>query len=269
MNTYDYIVIGAGSAGCLLAKRLSADSSRRVLLLEAGGKDRHPYIHIPATFYKLFRQKEDWAFETVPQPGMNDRRMFQPRGKVLGGSSSINAMIYIRGHRRDYDHWSELGNRGWSYEEVLPYFRKTEDNLTYEDEFHGRGGELGVCQHRWRHPISEAMLKAAVQAGHALNEDFNGARQEGFGFYQVTQRGGRRCSAAAAFLEPVKGRPNLDIQTGARVLEVLIKAGSAEGVRYERGGQSRQAMAAGEIILCAGAFQSPQLLMLSGVMEKN
>lgn len=264
MDEFDYIIIGAGSAGCLLANRLSADSRRRVLLLEAGGRDRHPHIQVPAAFYKLFKTPRDWNYETVPQEHMNGRAMYQPRGKVLGGSSSINAMIYIRGHRADYDHWSDLGNKGWSYEEVLPYFKKFEGNLRLRDDYHGIDGELTVSDHIDRHPISEALLLAAQQAGYPLNKDFNGSRQEGFGFYQLNIRDGKRCSAARAFLEPVKSRSNLKIITKALVHRIRLEDGRASGVVYEWGGR-RAATASREVILCAGAFGSPHLLMLSGI----
>ena len=265
MQNVDYIIVGAGSAGCLLANRLSANSSNKVLLLEAGGKDKHPNIHIPAAFSKLFRQKEDWNFDTVPQQFMNGRSMFQPRGKVLGGSSSINAMIYIRGHQYDYDSWAALGNKGWSYEEVLPYFKKFEENLHFQDAYHGTDGELTVCDHRWRHPLSSTFLEAAQEAGYPLTSDFNGAQQEGFTYYQVTQRDGKRCSAAVAFLNPVKHRSNLHIECNALVHRVLIEENKATGIVFEQAGKKQTIHANKEVILCAGAFGSPHLLLLSGI----
>jgi choline dehydrogenase len=266
---YDYIIVGAGSAGCLLANRLSADPNCKVLLLEAGGEDRNPNIHIPAAFSKLFRQAEDWNYDSVPQPQMHNRLLYQPRGKVLGGSSSINAMIYIRGHRADYDGWAKMGNEGWSYEEVLPLFRRFEQNLEFQDDYHGTEGELTVSPGRSRHPMSQALLQAAKQAGYPLNPDFNGEQQEGFGFYQLTQRNGRRCSAADAFLKPVLHRPNLELQTAATVHHIVLESRKAVGVAYERGGVVTKAKAAQEVILCAGSFNSPQLLMLSGIGEEQ
>ena len=265
MEQFDYIIIGAGSAGCLLANRLSAKEQQRVLLLEAGGSGRDLRIQVPAAFQRLFKTAYDWDFETVPQDHMDDRNMYQPRGKVLGGSSSINAMIYIRGHRTDYDHWASLGNEGWSYDEVLPYFKKFEYNLRLRDEYHGIEGELTVSDHIERHPISEAFLLAAQQAGYPRNKDFNGSRQEGFGFYQLNIKDGKRCSAAGAFLEPVKNRSNLKIVTNALVHHVQLKERRARGVVYKRGGRQHEAQANREVILCAGTFGSPQLLMLSGI----
>ncbi len=262
---YDYIIVGAGSAGCLLANRLSADPRCRVLLLEAGGADRDANIQIPAAFSKLFRSPLDWGYDTVPQPGMNNRCLYQPRGKVLGGSSSINAMIYIRGHRADYDGWAALGNTGWDYASVLPYFRKHERNLEFKDEYHGTAGELTVSPSRHRHPISRDLLKAAQQAGYPLNPDFNGTGQEGFGFYQLTQENGHRCSAAAAFLHPIRQRGNLEVKTEAPVHRILLEDGRAVGVEYEQGGSVRRARLYRELILCAGSFNSPHLLMLSGI----
>lgn len=263
--TFDYIIIGAGSAGCLLANRLSADARQKVLLLEAGGKDSHPNIHIPAAFNKLFRSAVDWNYDTVPQPHMAHRPMFHPRGKVLGGCSSINAMIYIRGHRADFDGWAALGNRGWSYEDVLPYFKSYEHNLRIEDTFHGNDGEFTICDPRSPHILTNTLLQAAQQAGYPLNEDFNGATQDGFGFYQLSQRNGARESAATAFLNPIRQRSNLKIVTKALVQRILIENGAAVGVVYKLGDQVITAKTNREVILSAGAFNSPQLLMLSGI----
>lgn len=266
---YEYIIVGAGSAGCLLANRLSADPNNRVLLLEAGGQDKNANIQIPAAFSKLFRGAEDWNYDSVPQPGMNNRPLYQPRGRVLGGSSSINAMIYIRGHRADYDGWAAMGNRGWSYEEVLPYFRRFEQNLSFTDDaFHGSEGELTVSPSRHRHALSHAFLEAAQQAGYPLNPDFNGEQQEGFGFYQLTQRKGKRCSAADAFLHPVRHRPNLEVHTSALAHRLLVRQGQVFGLAYEREGEYFEAEAQREVILCAGSFNSPQLLMLSGIGDE-
>jgi len=265
MATVDYIIIGAGSAGCLLANRLSANKKHQVILLEAGGRDKNPNIHIPAAFSKLFKAKEDWNYSTVPQKYMNGRQMFQPRGKVLGGSSSTNAMIYIRGHRYDYDQWAELGNKGWSYEEVLPYFKSFEHNTRLKDEFHGQKGELNVTDQPWRHPFGKRLLDAAKAAGYDWNEDFNGAEQEGFGYYQVTQKEGRRHSGAAAFLSPVLHRSNLNVEINALVHKIIVENGEAKAVLFEQNGTVRTIHAQKEVILCAGAFGSPHLLMLSGI----
>jgi choline dehydrogenase len=265
---FDYIIVGAGSAGCLLANRLSANPNHRVLLLEAGSEDKDKAIHIPVAFSKLFRSQYDWGDDSVPQAAMNNRRLYQPRGKVLGGSSSINAMIYIRGHRADYDHWAALGNEGWSYKDVLPYFRRFEQNLEFDDDYHGTQGELTVSRGRHNHLLSKQLLRAAEQAGYPLNEDFNSAQQEGFGWYQVTQRGGKRCSASRAFLEPVRHRSNLEVHTQAFAHRILMEGKKAVGVLYKRGRELVKAKARREVILCAGSFNSPHLLMLSGIGDR-
>ncbi|MHB8423792.1 MAG: GMC family oxidoreductase [Gammaproteobacteria bacterium] len=263
---YDYIIVGAGSAGCVLANRLSADPAIKVCLLEAGKPDRSTFIHVPAGIAVILPTRHvNWAFLTEPQPGLNNRRGYQPRGKTLGGSSSINAMIYMRGHRSDYDHWAALGNDGWSYSEVLPYFKRSENQERGEDEFHGVGGPLNVADLRSPNLIDEAFLKAAEQAGHSRNPDFNGARQEGVGLYQVTQKNGERWSAAKAFLTPELGRPNLTVITEARATRILLERKRAVGVVYRERGGSAEIKAGKELILSAGALQSPQLLMLSGV----
>ena len=263
--TFDYIVIGAGSAGCVLANRLSADPARRVLLLEAGPRTRRMEVRTPAAFSKLFKTDLDWNFSTVPQSRLDGRRLYQPRGKVVGGCSAINAMIYIRGNPLDYDHWAELGNEGWSWQEVLPYFLRSEDNAELDGPLHHRGGELSVCHLRHIHPIARRMLEAARAAGYPFNTDFNSPQQEGFGFYQVTQRRGRRCSAADAFLEPALPRPNLQLRTGVHVQRILFEGRRATGVEFVQGGQVQRLEVRGEVVLSAGAFGSPQLLLLSGI----
>jgi choline dehydrogenase-like flavoprotein len=263
---YDYLIVGAGSAGCVLASRLSEDPAVRVGLIEAGPPDTSVLIHCPAGLALLAQAgTANWGFETVPQPGLMGRRGYQPRGKVLGGSSSVNAMIYARGHRADYDGWAAEGNPGWSFDEVLPYFKRAEHNERGADAFHGTGGPLNVADlrspGRWR----ERFVQAGVQAGYPHNPDFNGAEQEGFGPYQVTHRKGERFSAAKAYLTPHLGRPNLEVLTGAQVLRVRFEGRRAAGVVVRMGGAERVLTARREVLLSAGALQSPQLLMLSGV----
>ncbi len=263
---YDYIIVGAGSAGCVLANRLSADPSKRVLLLEAGGRDWHPFIHMPAGIAKLVNYEFiNWGYETEPEPRLGNRRLYWPRGKVLGGSSSINAMCYARGHRKDYDSWAAEGNDGWSFDEVLPYFKRAEDQERGESEFHGEGGPLSVQDLRHHNVLSDLFLDAAAEAGFPRYDDFNGSSQRGFGFYQVTQRDGQRCSTAAGYLNPVKKRDNLTIITHAYTQRVLIENGRAVGVEFAHHGKTRREYAEGEVLLSAGAINSPQLLMLSGV----
>jgi choline dehydrogenase-like flavoprotein len=263
---YDYIIVGAGSAGCVLANRLSADPNVKVCLLEAGKADTSLFIHMPAgTAAMLPTRLNNWAFETEPQSGLNGRRGYQPRGKALGGSSSINAMIYTRGHRWDYDHWASLGNPGWSYDEVLPYFKRSEHNERGGDDYRGVGGPLNVADLRSPNPVDEAFLRASEQAGFKRLEDFNGAEQEGVGYYQVTQKNGERCSAAKAYLTPVLQRPNLTVITQARATRILFEGKRAVGVAYVRRGKPCEARATREVLLSAGALQSPQLLLLSGV----
>jgi choline dehydrogenase len=263
--TYDYIIIGAGSAGSVLAGRLSENPNNRVLLLEAGGRDWHPFIHMPAGLSRLVSlDSVNWSYETEPEPGLNNRRLYWPRGKVLGGSSSINAMCYCRGHRKDYDDWAAAGCEGWDFDSVLPWFRHAQDQQWGASEFHGTGGPLKVQDLRYHNPLSEIFLAAAEQAGHGSTRDFNGAHQRGFGFYQVTQDNGRRCSASRAYLHPAKSRSNLTVQTHAQVERIILSSGLATGVEARVRKQKRR-FEGGEIILCGGAINSPQLLMLSGI----
>jgi choline dehydrogenase-like flavoprotein len=262
---YDYVIVGAGSAGCVLAGRLSEDAGVRVALLEAGGEDSQPEIHIPAAFPALFKSSFDWDLLGEQEPGLGNRRLYLPRGRMLGGCSSINAMIYIRGNRADYDGWSAAGAEGWSYDEVLPFFKRSEDNERGEDTFHGAGGPLRVSESRSMHPLVDTMLEAARQAGHEHNPDFNGARQEGVGRFQLTQRDGWRDSTADAFLRPATERPNLNVITRALALRIIFDGRRAVGVEVARDGVVQQLRAEREVILAAGAYQSPVLLMLSGI----
>jgi len=262
---YDYIIVGAGSAGCVLANRLSKNPSKRVLLIEAGGSDNNPFIHIPAGLANLSNNKHvNWAYETEPQAGLNLRRMYWPRGKVLGGSSSINAMVYIRGQAEDYDRWAELGSTGWDFESLLPYFLKSQNQQRGQSRLHATGGPLSVQDLRFVNPLSRVFLEAAQQLGYPLNDDFNGPKQEGFGVYQVTQRNGMRCSSATAFLKPAIGRPNLEVRTHTLAEKLIFEGTRAIGVTVSGKGQ-RQNCYGNEIVLSGGAINSPQLLMLSGV----
>ena len=267
MKQFDYIVIGGGPGGCAVAGRLSEDPKVSVCLLEAGGSDDQMLIRVPfCTVMMLPTPINNWAFQTIPQPGLNGRRGYQPRGKVLGGSSSINAMVYMRGHPWDYDHWASLGNDGWSFDEVLPYFRKSEHNEDFHDEFHGQGGPLNVASLRSMNPFQEIYLEAARQAGFKLVRDFNGADQEGIGIHQVTQKDGERWNAARAYLTPhLASRPNLQVITGARAQRILFAGRRASGVEFRQGGELHTFQARRELILSAGALQSPQLLMISGI----
>lgn len=264
---HDFVVVGAGSAGCVLAHRLSARPSTRVLLLEAGPPDDTREVRVPAAFQKLFRTERDWAYESEPQPHAAGRRFFLPRGRMLGGSSSLNAMIYVRGHQADYDEWALAAGPEWSWERVLPYFTRSEDQARLHDEFHGRGGPLPVADQRSPRELSREFVAAAMELGFARNDDFNGERQEGFGLYQVTQRRGLRASAAAAFLAPARSRPNLEVVTGAHVLRIGFSGRRATHVEGTLGGEPRTWAVGGELILAAGAFGSPQLLQCSGVGE--
>ncbi len=265
-DTYDYIVTGAGSAGCVLAARLTENGRYKVLLLEAGGEDKSFWIHVPMGYAKTFVDpKVNWKFESEPEKELNGRTMYQPRGKVLGGTSSINGMIYMRGTGADYDHWRQLGNEGWDYESVLPYFRKAEDNENGANEFHGAGGPLRVSNQPYKWEIAEALLAACQQAGIPYNPDFNGATQEGCGYYQTTTKDKRRWSAAAAYLTEAKKRPNLTIVTRAHATRVLFEGKRAVGVEYQTPRGLRTARAGRETIVSGGAYGSPQLLQLSGV----
>jgi choline dehydrogenase-like flavoprotein len=264
---YDYVIVGAGSAGCVLANRLSAAPGRRVLLLEAGPADRNPLIHMPAGIARLANNRRlNWGYVTEPEPALLGRRLWWPRGRTLGGSSAINAMCYVRGAPGDYDRWAEAtGDPRWAWRAVLPWFLRSEDNSRGAGALHAVGGPLGVSDLRHRNPLSEWFVDAAASAGHARNDDFNGPAQAGFGLYQVTQRDGARCSTATAFLKPVRDRANLHVRTRARVERVRIEGGRAVGVELRRGRHGRERIEAGEVILAGGAVNSPQLLMLSGL----
>jgi choline dehydrogenase len=262
---FDYVIVGAGSAGCVLAGRLTEDAKTSVLLLEAGGPDTGQNIRIPAAFAKLFKSEYDWAFYTESQPQLFNRRLYWPRGKALGGSSSINAMIYIRGHRGDYDEWAQAGNTGWGFADALPRFKKAEHNERGASEYHGTGGPVNVADQRAVHRLSRVFLEACSETGIQANPDFNGAEQEGAGFYQVTQKNGRRWSAADAYLRPALARSNLTVLTGAHAARILFDGRRATGVAYLHNGSAAEAQAKREVILCGGAVQSPQLLLLSGI----
>jgi choline dehydrogenase len=262
---YDYVIVGAGSAGCVLAARLSEDPDVTVCLLEAGPPDTVENIHVPVQFGKLFKTQVDWDYSTAPEPFLDRRRIYLPRGRTLGGSSSMNAMIYIRGNRADYDGWRDGGAAGWGYDDLLPYFLRAEDNERGGSELHGAGGPLTVSEGRSRNPMTQAFLEAAVQAGHELNDDFNGPVQDGFGLYQLTQRGGRRCSTAVAYLHPVLSRENLHVETRVQAHRILFDGDRAVGVAGEQHGAPVEFRAEREVILAAGAYNSPQLLMLSGI----
>jgi choline dehydrogenase len=262
---YDYVIVGAGSAGCVLANRLSEDPACSVLLLESGGADTRKEFHIPPAFSKLFQSAYDWSYYTEEQEQLKQRTVYIPRGKVLGGSSSINAMIYMRGNRYDYDHWCALGNQGWSYADILPYFKKTEHQERGASAYHGVGGPLNVADPRCVNPLTRAFVAAGVELGWPHNLDFNGAEQEGVGVYQLTQKQGQRHSTAEAFLKPARRRRNLAVLPRAHVTRLLFEQQRCVGVTYLQDGQPQQAHVRKEVLLCGGVINSPQLLMLSGV----
>ena len=262
----DYIIIGGGSAGCVLASRLTEDPNVQVTLLEAGPADSSVLLHCPAALALLAKTgQNNWKFETTPQPGLNGRKGYQPRGKVLGGSSSVNAMIYARGHQSDYDHWAAQGNPGWAWKDVLPYFKRAEHNERGGDDLHGTGGPLNVKDLTTPNRFGPVFVEAGKQAGYAVNTDFNGPEQEGVGMYQVTHKNGERCSAAKAYLTPHLSRPNLTVITGAHATRILMEGHRAVGVEYRQGSDTKTLKAGREVLLSAGAFLSPQLLMLSGI----
>jgi len=265
----DYIVVGGGSAGCVLANRLSKDPANRVVLLEAGPRDWNPWIHVPVGYFKTMHNPSvDWCYRTEKDEGLNGRAIDWPRGKVLGGSSSLNGLLYVRGQKEDYDRWRQMGNEGWGWDDVLPLFKRSENQERGPDDFHGTGGELSVSNMRLQRPICDAWVAAAQNAGYPFNPDYNGATQEGVGYFQLTTRNGRRCSSAVAFLNPARKRPNLEIVTKAQVSRVIIEDGRATGVSYfDTAGREHTVTCTREVVLSSGAIGSPQILMLSGIGE--
>ncbi len=268
---YDYIIVGAGSAGCVLANRLSENGKHTVLVLEAGPEDKSSLIKIPGAFaYFMYSHKYNWRYETEPVSDIrHGKPVFCPRGKTLGGSSATNAMVYIRGHASDYDHWASLGNKGWGFQDLLPYFKKSETNERGADDFHGDQGPLYVSDTVNTYPLNDCFLKGASEAGYPLTDDFNGAQYEGAGYYQFTIRDGERCGVSRAYLKPAMARPNLQVQCEALVQRIVFSGKRAEGVEYQKGGVSHRVTARKEVILSGGSFNSPHLLMLSGVGDKD
>ena len=267
---YDYIIVGAGSAGCALANRLSREASRRVLLLEAGGKDTNPMVHIPLGFaFTMKDPKTSWCYKTEPEPHLNDRELDWPRGKVLGGSSSINGMVYIRGQKEDYDAWAAAGNRGWGYDDLLPYFKRSEHNVRGANAYHGIGGGLWVDEPTDKMELAQLYIQAGIESGIPYNEDFNGERQEGIGYYQLNIKDGFRQSSAKTFLKQCIDRPNLTLQTNALTTRIEFDGKKAVAIKYRHKGQELRAECRGEIILCGGTINSPQLLELSGIGDSE
>lgn len=265
MLTGDYIIIGGGTAACVLANRLSKNPANEIILLESGGKPDNVKLSIPASFYQMFKTRYDWNFNTIPQKHVNNRRMYQPRGRMLGGCSQINAMIYIRGAAQDYDEWADMGNHLWSYKKVLPYFKKGKNNFALESKFHEKGGEQCISKHKHLGYLTNKFIEAAKTKGFKYNPDFNGKEQAGVGTYQLFQKNGKRHSTYDAYLKPIIKRKNLTILTGATVKRIMFEGNKAEKVEYYVGGKLKKAKARREIILCAGAFGSPQILMRSGI----